>query len=82
MTPDTTNTRSGLRFTLKANYGQIYYHPSNAAAETVVPEGRRVLRAFELVALLDAGYAIEINLNPYLGVNYWVAFNRSNIANA
>lgn len=70
---------TALRFTLGSSFNRMCYYPANPAAESVVPKGRRTLRADEVCDLLTAGRVVELDLNPYLGERFWVALTPANV---
>jgi len=73
-------TTTALRFTLQTTQSGLFYTPRNDAAKSVIPKGRKCLRSFEMAKLIEEGAKVELNLNPYLAVEYWVAVNP--VANA
>lgn len=76
------DTNTALRFTIGSSFGRICYYPANASAEAVVPnypKGRRSLRPDEVVSLLIDERVIEIDLNPFIGVHYWVVLEPSSV---
>lgn len=72
---------SPLQFNLTSNYGVIYTpanDPAKKALANLAGKNRKGFKAFELVALIEAGADVEVNLNPYLGVSFWVKFSPKN----
>lgn len=77
-----TTQNNPMRFNLGSSFGRICYYPANDLAKATLPKKRVCLAADELVKLIDDGQTIEVNLNPFLGVKYWVRLTNTHIENA
>lgn len=73
------NETPALRLFLTSTRSGIYYTPCNQTAKALLPKGRKCFRSFEVADLVSAGHQIELNLNPFLAVQFWVKLTPANI---